>query len=155
MSGFFEKHREKIAFAGSEKCWLWVAGRGSDGYGSVWMRGEMRKAHREAFEDKHGLGRADGLVVRHKCDVRLCVNPAHLELGTVADNNRDRDERGRQAKGEAIGAAKLTEANVRAIRASYIPYCRKQGTVALARAYGVANATISKIIRHERWGHVS
>jgi hypothetical protein len=46
---FFEKHGAKIAFAGPDDCWLWVAGKNSHGYGSVRARGRARYAHREAY----------------------------------------------------------------------------------------------------------
>ena len=68
------------------------------GYGSFSVDGKSCPAHRVAFELTHGPI-PEGQVVRHKCDVPGCCNPAHLELGTSADNNRDRDERGRGAKG--------------------------------------------------------
>lgn len=153
---FFERHRAKIAFAGPGECWLWTAGKNSYGYGDVWARGKVRKAHRESYEDEHGEGSADGLVVRHKCDVRACVNPAHLELGTVSDNNRDMMERGRnaQAKGEANGSAKLTEADVRTIRATYVSGCREFGQHALGRRFGVTQSVICDIVRREIWAHV-
>jgi hypothetical protein len=154
---FFERHRGKIAFADPNECWPWTAGKGSKGYGRVRARGKARQAHREAYEAEHGPGSATGLVVRHRCDVRACVNPAHLEIGTVADNNRDMMERGRAArqKGAANGRSKLTEADARAIRAAYVRGCREHGQYALARRYGVGQTVVGKIVRHKLWGHVS
>jgi hypothetical protein len=153
-TGFFEKHRDKIAFGISTGCWLWAAAKTSTGYGNVRMGGGPRKAHREAYEAEHGAGSADGLVVRHKCDTRLCVNPDHLELGTQADNVRDRDERERQAKGETNGRAKLTDDDVRAIRATYVLRSRTHGQAALARQFGVSGPLIGQITRRELWRHV-
>lgn len=152
---FFERHRDRIAFAGPDDCWLWTGGTDDKGYGSVWARGKMRLAHREAYEAKNGAGSAKGLVVRHRCDTPLCVNHGHLLLGTQADNVRDMVERQRQARGAANGHAKLTEADVMVIRATHISGSSTHSHRALARQFGVRHAVIGKIIRRERWGHVS
>lgn len=152
---FFERHGAKIAFAGPADCWLWVACEDSTGYGALW-RGKKRHAHREAYEAANGPI-PDGLVVRHRCDTPLCVNPAHLEPGTQGDNMRDRDRRGRQVapKGEVNGQSKLTESDVRAIRALYVPRSPGFGQKALARRYGVAPSAIGQIISRQRWKHVA
>lgn len=152
--GFFEKHRAKIAFAGPDECWLWTASHGRKGYGRVKARGKARGAHRIAYESACGEGSADGLVVRHKCDNPPCVNPAHLELGTHADNARDRSERGRHVRGSFHKNAKLTDADVVKIRSLYIPHTRDHGLVAIARRFEVTTTLVSKIIRRERWCHV-
>lgn len=154
---FFQRHRDKIAFAGPDECWLWTAGRSSNGYGTVQACGKTRGAHREAYEANRGAGAAAGLLVRHRCDVKLCVNPAHLEIGTFADNNRDRDERGRQVtpRGVAHGSAKLTEDDVRTIRATYVPRSREFSTYALARRFGVCAELIGFIVRRKLWVHVA
>ncbi len=154
---FFEKHRDKIAIAGPDECWLWTAGKSDDGYGSVKARGKTRRAHREAYDAENGIGSAAGLVIRHKCDVRACVNPSHLLIGTRADNSRDMVERGRQVcqKGEVNGRAKLTDADVRTIRSEYVPGSRTHGQRAIAGRFGVAVSIIGRIGRREIWGHVS
>ncbi|NIC05759.1 HNH endonuclease [Billgrantia bachuensis] len=61
------------------------------------MEGRTIGAHRVAYCKANGLQLAsiDGLVVRHKCDNKSCVNPAHLEVGDHSDNIRDAIERGR------------------------------------------------------------
>lgn len=154
--GFFDKHRDKINVAGPSDCWLWTAARLNTGYGAVWVRGKMRKAHREAYEAENGEGSADGLVVRHRCDTPACVNPAHLELGTQADNYSDMVKRGRQValKGEAHGCAKLTEADVAVIRAIHIPGSRTHSLRALARKFGVNQSLIGKVVHRDIWTHV-
>lgn len=153
--GFFEKHRDKIALAGPTECWLWTAGKGADGYGIVRVNGRSRGAHRESHEAENGAGSAAGFVVRHRCDTPACVNPAHLEIGTHADNIRDRNERGRQAKGSVNGAAKLTESDVRIIRAEYVAGSRSHGPSALGRRFGVHRTQIVRIFSRETWAHVS
>ncbi len=154
---FFERHRHKIAFAGPDQCWLWTAYRFTAGYGGVKTNGKRRQAHRVAYEAAHGEGSAEGLVVRHRCDTPLCVNPGHLLVGTFADNSRDMVERGRHVavKGEANGRSKLTEADVLALRSLYVrgqPGC---GGVDLARRYGVGQSQISDIVHRRTWKHVA
>lgn len=80
-------------------CWPWLGTRhGKGGYGSV-KRGPAiagnALAHRIAYTLTHGSIPV-GLHVLHRCDNRLCCNPAHLFVGTNADNMRDRDAKGRQ-----------------------------------------------------------
>lgn len=66
-------------------------------------RQQMPRAHRVAYELAHGPI-PEGLVVRHRCDQPGCINPTHLEVGTITDNNRDRARRGRSAVGDRSGA---------------------------------------------------
>lgn len=152
--GFFEKHADKIEYGAPSGCWLWSAGTNDWGYGQVRVGGRQRYAHREAFEAENGAGSAGGRVVRHRCDTPACVYPGHLKIGTQADNVRDRDERGRQAKGDANGLAKLTDDDIRMIRATYVRGCPINGQYALARRFGVHQTLIGMIVRREIWKHV-
>lgn len=75
-------------------CWIWTRGRSSGGYGVVGRAGDDRKAHRMAWRREYGEIPA-GMHVLHRCDNPPCVRPSHLFLGTQADNNKDRDAKGR------------------------------------------------------------
>jgi hypothetical protein len=90
-----------------------------DGYGrwDLYVKGNKKAhlAHRLAFELAYGP-LADGEVVRHTCDNPPCINPFHLTSGTHRDNQADKTARGRQAKGERSGTAKLTAELVQQIR---------------------------------------
>ncbi len=88
--------------AGPDACWNWTGGRKRRGYGNfcvVRATNTFVNTHRYAYEQTYGPIPA-GLVVRHKCDNPPCCNPAHLELGTPADNRRDAMERGRLKRGK-------------------------------------------------------
>jgi hypothetical protein len=78
-------------------CWVWVGGKKETGYGKFYFRGKYTRAHRTAWEIVNGQKIPPGLVVRHSCDNPACVRPGHLLLGTMANNVRDREERGRSA----------------------------------------------------------
>ncbi len=128
-------------------CWLWGGGDQSNGYGLFWAKGKAWRVHRWAYQ--HFIGPIpEGLYVLHKCDVRPCVNPEHLMLGTHLDNMRDMCAKGRQLNGEANHNAKLTAVDVLGIRVC-------GGTASqVAGRYGVSESTISQIRRGETWSHV-
>ena len=88
---------------GDDECWLWTAKSVVTGYGVLSSGGRDKPkilAHRAAWEVINGSipdGEGHhGTVVMHTCDNRLCCNPAHLRLGSQADNVRDMDEKGRR-----------------------------------------------------------
>lgn len=90
----------KVAVAGPDECWLWKAQITPAGYGQIGVgslsdgtRG-YALAHRMSYELAHGPI-PHGMFVCHRCDVRNCVNPAHLFVGTHSDNMRDCSRKGR------------------------------------------------------------
>ena len=98
-------------------CWLWSGSVSHYGYGFFTMRAhgfDNKIAHRVAWQLYRGPI-PEGIQVLHKCDVRGCVDPGHLFLGTNADNRADMVAKGRQSKGETHGPAKLTERQALAI----------------------------------------
>lgn len=113
-------------------CWEWLGARNAFGHGLI-SRGTtgLKSTHKTAYEEFKGAV-PEGLVVRHKCDNPICVNPDHLELGTPADNRRDTSLRGRNK-------TKLSDDQVREIRTS------AETGRALATKFDVSTALISKI----------
>lgn len=133
-------------------CWGWGAGVTTSGYGKIGFSGKVLTAHRVTYAHFRGTI-PKGMHVLHKCDNRRCCNPAHLYIGTNADNMRDKVERNRCVglKGEQNGSAILTENDVRAIlkRLSNGESC-----VAIAASYGVSGVLISAIRTGKSWKHV-
>lgn len=132
-------------------CWEWAGRREKNGYGRFSLGGRMQWAHRVAFTLFKGLI-PDGHDVCHHCDNRACVNPAHLFTGTRAENMADASAKGRTTIGEKSGTAKLTEADVRAIRRLYVPGVTTHR--GLARMFGISYRGVALILNRERWRHV-
>jgi hypothetical protein len=134
-------------------CWIWTAGKNQDGYGlfCTGPRSGMQHhpAHRYAWELTHGEI-TDGQWVLHRCDNPPCVNPAHLFLGNARDNVDDMHAKQRHCFGERHHSAKLTEEQIKDIRARYKPGA---GNV-LAREFGVALSTIMQIVKRRTWTHL-
>jgi predicted XRE-type DNA-binding protein len=132
-------------------CWLWRGQLRPDGYGVLWLAGKSHSAHRAAWTLFRGEI-TPGLLVCHTCDVRACVNPEHLFLGTHTDNARDREQKGRSKLGEEVHSAKLSTKQVSRIKRMLAEGCMYQSE--LARAFGVTHPTIRAIARGTTWRHV-
>jgi len=144
-AGTLERFFSFISIDPVTRCWLWTGARDAKGYGFF----DSKRAHRCSFELCVG-DIPGGLLVLHRCDVRNCVNPYHLFLGTDKDNAEDKNLKGRgnNPRGEAAGSARLTEDEVRSI----IDDTRTQEEI--ARQYGIAQTTVSAIKRRQNWSHI-
>lgn len=97
-------------------CVLWRGYVNESGYGWMSVGGKALRVHRISYELHFGPI-PNGLCVLHRCDVPNCIAPAHLFLGTIADNNADMREKQRDAIGERHPGARLTDAEVRQVLA--------------------------------------
>jgi len=145
------------------ECILWDKAVSNTGYGQKWYQGRMIGAHRYVYIKTFG-SIPNGLMVLHRCDVKRCVNPEHLYLGTVKDNAKDAIERGQIATGTRHGAytkphsrrrgtknpnSKLTTEQIEEIRALFKP---KHWTLQQAASrYGVSISTISRVVRGDSY----
>jgi hypothetical protein len=130
-------------------CWIWTGGKTSVGYGLIAIGGKRQSVHRLSYELSNGPI-PEGLIVRHKCDNPLCVNPAHLEVGTHKDNTNDMIQRGRLAQGPKR-KSKLSEESVISIRFKHL-----SGTTQsqLAKEFNVSISTINGIVLGRTWQYL-
>lgn len=129
----------------TDGCWFWKGYTTKHGYGTFHPKaGVTRTAHSIAYEIFKGPV-TEGMDVMHSCDVRNCVNPDHLSLGTRTDNMRDAKAKGRTARGEGHGRHVLTAQEVLAIR-------NCGGTQRLvARQFGISQSHVSDIRSGNKW----
>lgn len=131
-------------------CWIWIGAKKKDGYGYVQHEGREFLAHRAAYFLRYGDLNPD-LCICHRCDNRLCVNPDHLWQGTALENDADKVAKGRQARGERMGSAKLNEQKVLEIRAAFTGGRDGENTVSLGRKYGMHPSTIWAVVNRVNW----
>lgn len=121
---------------------------GKSGYVYLWRNGVGNiAAHRYVYE--MWIGEIpDGMVVMHKCDNRICINPDHLTLGTQEDNMHDCTDKNRRPLGDRNGQSKLTWDDVWVIRQRH-----KDGETgnSIARSIGMSKAQVNKIINNKSW----
>lgn len=110
-------------------------------------RGIKTRIHRYIYEITKGQIPID-MVVMHKCDNVLCINPDHLKLGSQVENLKDMIEKGRDAKGSKLPQSKVTEDDVRKIRKD------KRTLKEISNQYGISQSSVSMIKSKRTWRHV-
>lgn len=149
---FADRLMERVEMDPNGGCWLWSGSLVRGGYGVIRRDGEQLTASRASYECF--VGPANGLYVLHKCDVRACINPAHLFLGTHAENMADMKRKGRAyrlgaPRGSNNTNARLSEDQVREMLAS------PESSYAIARRLPVTACMVRRIRRGLAWSHVA
>ena len=144
MKALADRFEEKVSVGWPSGCWLWTGALNGVGYGkiSIGVRGEgTRDAHRVAWELFRGVI-SKQFSVLHKCDVRSCVNPEHLFLGTHHENMYDMRLKGRQSN------RRVTEELVIKIRSS------GKSSLDIQREFGLSQGCVTAILSRKTWKHI-
>ena len=154
---FWSKVDKAPGFGPNGDCWRWAGTALLPGYGTFKITDQNgvrmdARAHRISWAITKGPI-PDGMCVLHSCDNPACCNPAHLWLGTNAENSADMVKKGRHPTGADHALTKLTDGDVIAIRQRYQAGGITQRS--LAAQYGVNRGTIWRIIRRRRWVHLA
>jgi hypothetical protein len=147
--------RVKLTYVGD--CWLWpVKQLNRSGYGQLSLRlvryGKRRRflAHRTSYRIHCGPISL-GLQVMHSCDIKRCVNPVHLSLGTQRVNEADKVAKGRSSRGERRWSATLTDKQAQQLLDRYRT---GEHPRLLAEEYCVTLGVAHSICRRTRWKHL-
>jgi hypothetical protein len=140
-----------LKHASADECLIWPYARNSAGYGHLSVDGKNQLVHRIACEAENGPPPFADAQASHSCgNGHLgCCNPKHQRWDTPAGNLADKARHGTLKNGVEHHLAKLTEDDVRAIRAS------DESQSVLASRYGVEQTNISAIKRRKSWNHIT
>jgi len=147
-----ERFWSKVDVQEPDECWNWRGAKLRDGYGSFVLDTQERKmiqAHRYSYITHYKKIILPTEFVCHKCDNSSCVNPYHLFLGTHKENMKDRQDKGRQAKGEKISVLSVSDVlQIKQLIKNKIP--RRT----IAKQFGVGATSITDIATGRSWSWV-
>ena len=143
-----EKIANKVAKIPETGCWIWLGSITKHGYGKMTLGAKTHiNAHRASYELKHGPI-PEGMLALHHCDIKCCVNPDHIFLGTQQANMNDKVCKNRQANGIKHGMSKLTEEQAKEAKFGNVK------PVELAKKFNCSATTIRQIRSGLYWKHL-
>lgn len=134
------------------RCLLWPYSRTPQGYAKFWLDGRVQSVSRAACIHVHGHAPSPHHECAHGCGRGHlgCVAPTHLRWATPIENNADKHQHGTVNSGERNGAARLTEDDVRAIRALKGKKLQRE----IGALFGITQTHVSTIHRGKIWSSV-
>lgn len=133
-------------------CWNFTGSIADTGYGRIRFKKIDIPAHRLMAHITHKPLMSPLEVVAHRCDNKRCINPHHLFITTNAGNIKDRDQKGRTAKGVRAGLTKLTEKEVLTIRGLYADGLTLSKIA--ARFPKIGSGCVQAIVSRRTWKHI-
>ena len=143
---------EKVCQRGPDECWYWL-GCQRNGYGAIKHEKKVLGAHVVSVI-LDGRTIPPGMIVTHSCDIRTCVNPRHLVVGTPQDNAQEMFDRNicKPPRGELHMGAVLTDRIVVLIRSLRIVH--GIGARRISKLLDVNENTIKSVLDGDAWKHV-
>lgn len=136
-------YRNILPESNEKGCWLYTK-LIMKGCGHINIKGIKVPAHRISYEIHNGEI-PKGMYICHKCDVRACVNPEHLFIGTHQDNMNDKVKKNRAGR-------KLNYQQVINIKKRLLT---GDSDLSISKEFNVNRQTINKIKLNQSWSHVT
>lgn len=147
MSDPAERIKKRLGAHDNGDCWPWPGAKTPRGYGKIGYEGRTLYVHRVMALDRYG-SIPENSVVMHTCDRPDCCNPAHLSIGTPADNSGDMVAKGRSRRGEKHSLSRLSAADVDAIRSAGES---GESQRSIGTRFGVSFQHVSDILNGKKW----